>query len=185
MDTIIIANHNLAFLKARILSGGVEQGVPFEGDISGDAHYVRFDSISGDQVEITVDKTAVKGDTRKIGEVYIGAFLLSPPHFDSYSPSRTLRRSGHLQTLDGGIITFRGRKKYRAGIGWKNLTKQERDKLEELWTDNAHVNIYPESLERPFEFFDVAWSVNRSLDVGFSEIVKPAGYDLSAELIQS
>jgi hypothetical protein len=176
VNTVILRNTNIKSLQVFIGNSLV-----FDGEIDSPDEIFIGPTETTAVVTIIARSTNPPNQNKKIGEVYIGRFLLALPGFDSYEPRRKVFEAGTLRTLGGRLVSFAGISKY--GARWRTalLSGADKDVLEKAFRDNRQITFWPEPASRPREIFDVGWTKD-DLPHPFTDVVKGAGHSVEAEV---
>lgn len=176
LNCLILRNTNLKSLRVHVGSTTL-----FDGEILEDDIIIPFALLSTPLVQITARTTKIPNQNKRIGEVYAGQVLLVLPGFDGYEPRRRLFESGGLRTLGGKLVAFRGKDKYVGRWTVRLLERASKDELERIFRQNPFVTFWPEPGFRPRDLFDVGWKLEE-LSFAYTDVVKPAGHTLEAEM---
>ncbi|MBI4395870.1 MAG: hypothetical protein HY548_02160 [Elusimicrobia bacterium] len=183
IDTLILLNTNYRTAFIRLLDINQSVKKEFNLEFSGPDVVLTFEPTSTAMFFVSAYSTNPSNHLKKLGEVYAGRLLSVLPNFDKYEPKRELFESGHLRTLNGNLIAYRGSHKFTARWGVSLVDAAKKDELEKVYRDHPLVTFYPEPKARPRDIFDVAWKME-SMPFPYTERLKTAGFSVDAEMIE-
>lgn len=176
VNCLILRNTNLKALRVHI---GVT--TLFDGEILEDDVLIPFPLFVTPLIQIEAKTTKVPNQNKRIGEVYVGQLLLALPNFDAYEPRRRLFEAGSMRTLGGKLVAFRGKDKYASRWSVRLVDQAAKDEAERIFRQHPLVTFWPEPKFRPRALFDVGWKLEE-IPFPYSDVLKPAGHTLEAEM---